>query len=134
MKAVDENRNSTSSVRLVTKHAILTVVVSIHSLFSMWDVTKVYIFELSLKLYYNQKKGVKRRISCAGVTHSINTTLGNLNTINSNKLHYRGYRPSATKNSISATELSNQSSMFNALITNWYTYGDCSLIYHNGNK
>jgi hypothetical protein len=35
----------------------------------------------------NQKKGVERKIFYARVTHSKNTTLGNLNTINSNKLH-----------------------------------------------
>jgi hypothetical protein len=52
-----------------------------------------------------KKKGVERRISCVGVTHSRNTTLENLNTINSNKLHYQGYRPGATKNSIGAIEL-----------------------------
>jgi hypothetical protein len=93
-----------------------------------------HIFELSLKLYCNQKKGVERRISYVGVIHSRNITFENLNTINSNKLHYQGYKPSATRNSIGAIELSNQSSMFNVSIANWYTHGDCSLTCHNGSK
>ncbi len=59
-----------------------------------------------------KNKGVERKISCAKVIHNKNTTLGNLNTINFNKLHYRYYKSNATKNSIGAIELSKQSSMF----------------------
>jgi len=81
-----------------------------------------------------KKKGVKRRIFCVGVTHSKNKTLGNLNTINSNKLHYQGYKLGDTKNSISNTKLAEQSSMFYVSIANCYTHGDCSLTCHNGNK
>jgi hypothetical protein len=33
-------------------------------------------------------KGVEKILSCARVTHSRNTTLGNLNNMNSNKLHH----------------------------------------------
>jgi phage regulator Rha-like protein len=40
MKALNVNRNSTNSVRLATKHAILTIVVNVHSLSSMRDVAK----------------------------------------------------------------------------------------------
>jgi hypothetical protein len=53
-----------------------------------------------------KKKAIKGRISCVGVTHSRNTNLGNLNTINSNKLHYQNYKLGVTKNSIGAIELS----------------------------
>jgi len=42
MKALNENWNSTSSVQFATKHVILTVVISIHSSFSMWDVAKAF--------------------------------------------------------------------------------------------
>jgi hypothetical protein len=34
------------------------------------------------------KKGVERKHSCAEITHGKNTTLGNPNTINSNKIHH----------------------------------------------
>jgi len=64
------------------------------------------------------KKGVERRISCAGVIHSRNTILGNLNTINFNKLHYQNYKPDATRNFIGAIELLKQSSMFYVSIAN----------------
>jgi len=40
MKALNESWNSTSNVRFATRHVILTVVVSIHSSFLMWDVAK----------------------------------------------------------------------------------------------
>jgi len=82
----------------------------------------------------NQKKGVERRISCAWLTHSRNTILKNLNTIYFNKLHYRAYKFSATKNFIGATELLEQSSMFYVSIANWSTHGDLSLTCHNGSK
>jgi hypothetical protein len=64
------------------------------------------------------KKGVERRIFCVGVIHSKNKILGNLNTINFNKLHYQNYKPDATKNFISAIELSEQSSIFYVSIAN----------------
>ncbi len=65
-----------------------------------------------------KKKGVKRISSCARITNSRNITLGNLNTINSNKLHYWGYRPDATKSSIGITKLVEQISTFYVLIAN----------------
>ncbi len=40
MMALDENQNSISSVWLATKHAILTIIVGVHSLSSMQDVAK----------------------------------------------------------------------------------------------
>jgi len=66
----------------------------------------------------NQKKGVERKFSYARVTHSRNTTLENLNTINFDKLHCQNYKLGVTRNSIGVTELSEQSSMFDVSISN----------------
>jgi hypothetical protein len=40
MMALDENQNSTSNVRFVTKHAILTNAVGVHNLSLMQDVAE----------------------------------------------------------------------------------------------
>jgi len=66
----------------------------------------------------NKKKSVERKIFYVRITHSRNTTLGNLNTINSNKLHYQNYKLGATRNLIGATKLLEQSSMFYVSIVN----------------
>jgi len=40
MMALDETQNSTNNVWFATKHAILTIVIGVHSLSSMQDVIK----------------------------------------------------------------------------------------------
>jgi len=70
-----------------------------------WELPQVKLTKHVDNSGVTKKKGVERRIFCVGVTHSKNTTLGDLNTINSNKLHYQGYKLGDTKNSISNTKL-----------------------------
>jgi hypothetical protein len=79
----------------------------------------------------NQKKGVERKISYARVTHSRNTTLENLNTINFDKLHIKTINlvlleiPLVLLNCWNKVQCS---------MCQLYTHGNLSLTCRNGNK
>jgi hypothetical protein len=76
--------------------------------------TVILMFNCWISKSIWEAKGIK----ILRLTHSRNTILGNLNTINSNELHYQDYKLGTTRNSIGVIEFSKQSSMFYVSIAN----------------